>query len=110
YQRFGLNQNQPLLTAVLPYYTQMNNRLIRDKAAAILHQKLSALVNLPPGSPQRARQVKAAHNQLKAYLMMAHPEKAEAAFLTRVLSDNEPNRAGIAPGVWLSAASDLWDF
>ncbi|WP_387696261.1 ImcF-related family protein, partial [Photorhabdus sp. RM157S] len=42
YQRFGLNQNQPLLTAVLPYYTQINNRLIRDKAAAILHQKLSA--------------------------------------------------------------------
>ncbi|AKH65671.1 MULTISPECIES: ImcF-related family protein [Photorhabdus] len=110
YQRFGLNQNQPLLTAVLPYYTQINNRLIRDKAAAILHQKLSALVNLPPGSPQRAFRAKAAHNQLKAYLMMAYPQKADAAFLTRVLSENEPDRAGIAPGVWLSAASDLWDF
>ncbi|WP_387467605.1 ImcF-related family protein, partial [Photorhabdus sp. RM323S] len=110
YQRFGLNQNQPLLTAVLPYYTQVNNRLIRDKAAAILHQKLSALVDLPPGSPQRARRAKAAHDQLKAYLMMAYPAKADAAFLTRVLNENEPERAGIAPGVWLSAASSLWHF
>ncbi|MCC8374250.1 type VI secretion protein VasK [Photorhabdus sp. HUG-39] len=110
YQRFGLSQNQPLLTAVLPYYTQMNNRLIRDKAAAILHQKLSALVNLPPGSPQRARRAKSAHDQLKAYLMMASPPRAEAAFLTRVLRENEPARAGIAPGVWLSAAPDLWAF
>ncbi|WP_118988182.1 ImcF-related family protein [Photorhabdus sp. CRCIA-P01] len=110
YQRFGLNQNQPLLTAVLPYYTRMNNRLIRDKAAAILHQKLSVLVNLRPASPQRLSRAQATHDQLKAYLMMAYPQKADAAFLTRILSENEPARTGIAPGVWLSTAPDLWDF
>ncbi|KAA1174037.1 ImcF-related family protein, partial [Photorhabdus heterorhabditis] len=110
YQRFGLNQNERLLTGVMPDYTVMNNRLIRDKAASVLQAKLRTLVNLPPNSPLWAGRVAAGHDLLKAYLMMARPEKAEAAFLTRILSDNEPVRAGIAPGVWLSAASDLWDF
>ncbi len=110
YERFGLSQNQKLLMVVLPDYAQVNNRLIRDKAAAVLHAKLSALVNLPPGSPLRAKWAPAGHDQLKAYLMMAQPEKVDAAFLTRILNENEPERAGIAPGVWLDAASDLWGF
>ncbi|WP_376712598.1 ImcF-related family protein [Photorhabdus aballayi] len=110
YERFGLSQNQKLLTAVLPNYAQANNRLIRDKAAAVLHAKLSALVNLPPGSPLRAKWAPAGHDQLKAYLMMAQPEKVDAAFLTRILNENESERAGIAPSVWLDVASDLWQF
>ncbi|AWK42924.1 ImcF-related family protein [Photorhabdus laumondii] len=110
YERFGLSQNQKLLTAVLPDYAQVNNRLIRDKAAAVLHAKLSALVNLPPGSPLRAKRAQAGHDQLKAYLMMARPEKVDAVFLTRILDENEPERAGIAPGVWLDTAWDLWSF
>ncbi|QXF33939.1 type VI secretion protein VasK [Photorhabdus luminescens] len=110
YERFSLSQNQKLLTTVLPYYAQVNNRLIRDKAAAVLHAKLSALVNLPPGSPLRAKWAQAGHDQLKAYLMMAQPEKADAAFLTRILNENEPERAGIAPGVWLDASWGLWKF
>ncbi|MCC8457052.1 ImcF-related family protein [Photorhabdus aegyptia] len=110
YERFSLSQNQKLLTTVLPYYAQVNNRLIRDKAAAVLHAKLSALVNLPPGSPLRAKWAQAGHDQLKAYLMMAQPEKADAAFLTRILNENEPERAGIAPGIWLDASWGLWKF
>ncbi|WP_434525463.1 ImcF-related family protein [Photorhabdus asymbiotica] len=110
YQRFGLNQNETLLARVMPDYTAMNNRLIRDKAAAVLQTKLRALVNLPPNSPLWAGRVQVGHDLLKAYLMMARPEKAEAAFLTRILSDNEPARAGMASGVWLSTAPDLWDF
>ncbi|MDB6374256.1 ImcF-related family protein [Photorhabdus bodei] len=110
YERFGLSQNQKMLTAVLPDYAQASNRLIRDKAAAVLHAKLSALVNLPPGSPLRAKWAQAGHDQLKAYLMMAQPEKVDVVFLTRILNANEPKRAGIAPGVWLDAASDLWGF
>ncbi|NDL50957.1 MULTISPECIES: ImcF-related family protein, partial [Photorhabdus] len=52
----------------------------------------------------------AGHDQLKAYLMMAQPEKVDAAFLTRILDENEPERAGIAPAVWLDMAWDLWSF
>ncbi|MDM4108975.1 ImcF-related family protein, partial [Klebsiella oxytoca] len=33
YQRFGLDHNAPLLAALMPWYGQANNRLIRDAAA-----------------------------------------------------------------------------
>ncbi|MGX9255373.1 type VI secretion system baseplate subunit TssF [Pantoea ananatis] len=43
YQRFGLDHNQQLLDAMLPWYGVANNRLIRDPANAALAQKLSVL-------------------------------------------------------------------
>jgi type VI secretion system protein ImpL len=65
YQRFGLDHNAPLSAALMPWYTQANNRLIRDAAAQALTQKLMALANLPPRSPQRATLAKAGYDQLK---------------------------------------------
>ena len=94
YQRFGLNQNQSLLATLWPHYVEANNRLIRDPAAAILHQQLSALLKLAPDNPQRTA---GAYAQLKAYLMMARPEKADAALLLKTLNELEPARAGIPP-------------
>ncbi|WP_163500296.1 ImcF-related family protein, partial [Escherichia coli] len=41
YQRFGLDHNQQLLDALLPWYGVANNRLIRDPANEALKQKLS---------------------------------------------------------------------
>jgi type VI secretion system protein ImpL len=41
YQRFGLDHNQQLLDALLPWYGVANNRLIRDPANAALAQKLT---------------------------------------------------------------------
>ncbi len=110
YQRFGLNQSDMLLAALWPHYGTVNNHLIRDSSAARLRRQLSALVALPPGSPQRAKRARIGYDQLKAYLMMAHPEKTDAAFLTRVLSENEPVRGGIFPGLWQSVAPGLWRF
>ncbi|MGE8144301.1 ImcF-related family protein [Pseudomonas frederiksbergensis] len=110
YQRFGLNQNQALLESLWPRYVEANNRLIRDPAVTRLHQQLSALVALPPDSPERAELAHDAYNQLKAYLMMARPEKADAALLVKTLGDAEPTREGLSPGLWQSLSPKLWTF
>uniref|UniRef100_UPI00261E3E14 ImcF-related family protein n=1 Tax=Pseudomonas sp. TaxID=306 RepID=UPI00261E3E14 len=110
YQRFGLNQNQALLETLWPRYVEANNRLIRDPAAAMLRQRLNALVKLAPGSPERVERARAAYAQLKAYLMMARPQKADATVLAKTLSEVEPTRTGISPGLWQSLAPNLWQF
>ncbi|TDB45436.1 ImcF-related family protein, partial [Photorhabdus khanii] len=110
YSRFGLNQNAAQLRALWPVYQHNNTSLIRDEAAQRLHQRLTELVNLPPGSPQRRRLIKPAYNQLKAYLMMAQPEKARAAFMRRVLMENWPQRAGVTDGLWHNTGEALVTF
>lgn len=87
YQRFGLNRSHELREAVWPLYTQAHNQLLRDPAVAELEKRLKALVNLPPASSQRAQQ---AYDYLKAYLMLARPEKADSAFLVQTLGATEP--------------------
>ncbi|MCP1446056.1 type VI secretion system protein ImpL [Pseudomonas sp. GGS8] len=110
YQRFGLEQSQALLDALWPGYVLANNRLVRDPAANSLRQQLSALIKLPPDSPERATRAAGAYDQLKAYLMMARPEKADAAFLVKALGSAEPARAGVSSGLWQGLAPNLWQF
>ncbi|TKK27394.1 type VI secretion protein VasK [Pseudomonas sp. CFBP13528] len=110
YQRFGLNHNPALLETLWPRYVEANNRLIRDPAAATLRRQLNALVRLAPDNPERAERAQEAYAQLKAYLMMARPEKADASLLVTTLSDVEPTRTGISPGLWQSLAPNLWRF
>ncbi|MEJ8867032.1 ImcF-related family protein [Pseudomonas jessenii] len=110
YQRFGLNQNAALLATLWPRYLQANQRLLRDPAVANLKAHLKALVQLPPDSPERARRAPAAYAQLKAYLMMARPEKTDPVFLAQVLTDAQPQRAGFSPGLWQGLAPTLWAF
>ncbi|EPN29903.1 ImcF domain-containing protein, partial [Pseudomonas syringae pv. actinidiae ICMP 19096] len=81
--------------ALWPRYVEANNRWIRDPAAANLQRQLNALISLPPGSEQRAERAEEAYGQLKAYLMMARPQKADATFLTNALTKAEPVRAGV---------------
>ena len=110
YQRFGLDHNAQLLTALLPSYGNANNRLIRDAAAESLQRKLNELASLPANSPKRAALAKSGYDQLKVYLMMARPEKSEAAFYAQVMKTAEPLRTGVSPGLWQSLAPDLWQF
>ncbi|WP_145556764.1 ImcF-related family protein [Yersinia canariae] len=110
YQRFGLDHNAPLLEVLMPWYGQANNRILRDATAQSLHQKLSELAELPANSPQRAVLAKTGYDQLKAYLMMSRPEKADAAFFAQVMQTTEPVRTGVSPGLWQSLAPDLWQF
>ncbi|AXU94191.1 type VI secretion protein VasK [Erwinia persicina] len=110
YQRFGLDHNRQLLAAVLPWYGVVNNRLIRDPASAALTQKLSALAGSAPNSDRRAQLAKPGYNQLKAWLMMAHPDKADGAFYAQTMKTVQPARTGISTGLWQSLAPDLWAF
>lgn len=110
YLRFGLSQNDALLAVLWPRYTQANNRLMRDVATKHLEQQLTDLAALPADSPERASRAEEAHAQLKAYLMMARPEKADPELLTKVLTREEPNRPGVTPGLWTDLSPNLWAF
>ncbi len=110
YQRFGLDHNQQLLSAMLPWYGVANNRLIRDPASEALMQKLTALANSAPNSDQRTQLAKPGYDQLKAWLMMAHPDKVDGAFYAQTMKTVQPIRMGISTGLWQSLSPDLWAF
>ncbi|SNY79307.1 ImcF-related family protein [Enterobacter sp. CC120223-11] len=110
YQRFGMDHNQQLLDAMLPWYGVANNRLIRDPANEALTQKLSALANSAPNSDQRAQLAKPGYDQLKAWLMMSRPDKADGTFYAQTMKAVQPTRMGISTGLWQSLSPDLWAF
>lgn len=110
YQRFGLDHNPQLLSAMLPWYGVANNRLIRDPANAALMQKLTALTNSAPNSDQRAQLAKPGYDQLKAWLMMSRPDKVDDAFYAQTMQRVQPTRQGISTGLWQSLSPDLWAF
>ncbi|AKH63909.1 MULTISPECIES: ImcF-related family protein [Photorhabdus] len=110
YSRFGLNQNAAQLRALWPVYQRNNTRLMRDEAARRLHQRLVAWVNLPSDSPQRRKLSQRAYHQLKAYLMMAQPEKADADFMSRILMAEWPHREGVTDGLWQNTGASLLAF
>ncbi|MFF7065856.1 ImcF-related family protein [Pseudomonas sp. NPDC008258] len=100
YYRFGLDRTRALRDAAWPHYVQAVQQQVRDPAAASLQAQLSALVKLPPGSAERAQRTQQAYTQLKAYLMLARPEKSDADFLVQTLGKNEP-------GLWSFYAERL---
>ena len=110
YQRFGLSQNDALLAAMWPRYVEANNRLMRDPAAENLKRQLASLAASPADSSRRAKGAHNAYVQLKAYLMMARPEKVDAPFLVKALGHAEPTRIGVSPGLWKGLSPSLWQF
>ena len=110
YQRFGLSQNDALLAVMWPRYVEANNRLMRDPAAENLKRQLASLAASPADSSRRAKGAHNAYVQLKAYLMMARPEKVDAAFLVKALGHAEPTRIGMSPGLWKGLSPSLWQF
>ncbi|MEE1937795.1 ImcF-related family protein, partial [Pseudomonas sp. 148P] len=101
--RFGLSQNQQLLDTLWPRYVELNARLLRDPAVALLTARLAALVRLPPDSPERTRRATESYEQLTAWLMLARPEKVDPEFLVRVMSE-------LDPGAWRELSPRLWRF
>jgi type VI secretion system protein ImpL len=110
YQGFGLGQNDALLAAAWPRFAQANNELMRDVAARSLEHRLDELASLPPDSPELSRNSAGARDQLKAYLMMAQPDKVDAQFLARELGEANATRDGVVPARWQKLAPRLWEF
>ncbi|ELY4480771.1 type VI secretion protein VasK [Cronobacter turicensis] len=110
YNRAGLSHNNELLAALWPRYRASAQPLLRDAAADHLQQQLAAFVQLPPDSPQRESMAKISYDQLKLYLMLARPERMDAAWFGPALLRAWPQRVGVSDGVWQGSAPSLLSF
>lgn len=110
YQRFGINHTQQLHDALLPWYGVAAQRLIHEPARIALEEKLTYLASLPAASPLRATLAQPGYKQLKAWLMMARPERAEPAFYAQTMATVRPEYPGISTSLWQTLAPDLWAF
>lgn len=116
YTRFGLNRDAELLASLWPVYTAASNPIlvqpIRAKLEADLRQ-LGALTDQELASGGDA-QVKRAYRTLKAYLMLAHPERVDSRFLIpELLGTGEPARpdsSRLGPGGWRDLTQRLVTF
>src|SRR5699024_4392974 len=107
YLRAGMNQNTDLLAVVMPLYAQNAHLLLRDAAAAHLEQQLRTFIRLPPDSPQRGKMAKAAYDQLRLYLMLAQPQRMEAAWFSRTLMREWAQRDGVSAAFWQASGPRL---
>ncbi|QJT81789.1 ImcF-related family protein [Kosakonia sp. MUSA4] len=110
YTRFGLNQDRGTLNALWPLYARNNQMLMRDALADELHRQLNVFVELPPASDARTAGSQKAYNLLKGYLMLAHPDKADAIWLAGNMLKVWPSRAGVADSAWQTLAPKLLGF
>ncbi|WP_336777837.1 ImcF-related family protein [Pantoea sp. USHLN256] len=110
YQRFGINHTQQLHDALLPWYGVAAQRLIHEPARIALEEKLTYLAGLPAASSLRATLAQPGYKQLKAWLMMARPERAEPAFYAQTMATVQPEYPGISTSLWQTLAPNLWAF
>ncbi|WP_159564208.1 ImcF-related family protein [Budvicia diplopodorum] len=111
YLRFGLNQNDKLLTSLWPYYHKANQQNIQTPLVADLSDKLTVLVQMSPNNPERAALAKEGYDRLKAYLMLSRPDKVDAPLLTKILVENNKTPpATVSEGIWHSAGPELMQF
>lgn len=110
YVRGGLSQNDALLAALFPRYSESALPLLRDAAAEHLTQQLQAFVQLPPDSPLRERMAKSVYDRLRLYLMLSRPEKMDAAWFSATLMRDWPRRADVANGLWQGSGPALYAF
>jgi len=104
--RFGLNRDGALLDALWPGYEGAASRIlvgpIRQKLEDHLHH-LASMSDEEIASGGSA-QAQAAYDTLKAYLMLAKPERAVAAFLTPQLAATSvparPVDSPLSAGTW----------
>ena len=110
YTRFGLNQDHDTLGALWPLYARNNQLLMRDALADVLHRQLNAFVQLPPASNARTSATQHTYTLLKGYLMLARPDKADAAWLAENMLKAWPKRAGVTDSAWQTQAPKLLGF
>lgn len=109
YSRFGLNQTSQQLKALWPYYKRANIQLMQTQVIALLHKKLFMFVDNNQKSINTL-QTKDAYDILKAYLMMARPEKMDAIFWKPIIFRNWQERSNVTQGIWENTAPSLLNF
>ncbi|HBW5537962.1 TPA: hypothetical protein ORM06_003961 [Klebsiella aerogenes] len=110
YMRMGLSRNNDVLDALWPYWRQAAIPLLRDASAQHLSALMNSWRNLPPDDPQRASQSKVMYDQLRAYLMLSRPDKAEPAFFSSTVMQFWPQREGVQDGTWRAVGNSMLAF
>ncbi|SAK99518.1 ImcF-related family protein [Caballeronia ptereochthonis] len=104
--RFGLNCDRALLDALWPGYADAASRILVAPIREKLEERLRQLASLSDEEIARGgnAQVQAAYDTLKAYLMLAMPERAVAAFLAPQLAataaPDRPANSPLSSGAW----------
>lgn len=104
--RFGLNQDSTLLAALKLVYADAAGRILVTPIRQKLEDRLRQLASMSDEeiASGGSAQAQAAYDTLKAYLMLARPERAAASFLTQqILATAVPSRPFNSPvtsGTW----------
>jgi type VI secretion system protein ImpL len=106
YTRFGLNRDAELFAALWPSYESGASRIVVAPIRAKLEERLRQLASLSDTEIASGgdAQIKSAYATLKAYLMLAKPEHADATFLTpQLIGSGAPERqvnSTLSTGAW----------
>ncbi|WP_432257346.1 ImcF-related family protein [Cupriavidus sp. TMH.W2] len=110
--RFGLNRDAAVLDALWKPYTQASRQLLATPVQRDLEASLADLAQMRTDSldDQTSRWALGGHEGLKTYLMLAHPERAEPAFLAPQLIQHWSTDARLTPGEQQDLAERLLKF
>ncbi|MFP4900117.1 ImcF-related family protein [Paraburkholderia sp. BR14261] len=104
--RFGLNRDSAVLAVLWPGYEDAAGRILVGPIRQKLEDRLRQLASMSDAEIASGgnAQAQAAYDTLKAYLMLARPERAVASFLTpQLLATQAPARPSNSPlpaGTW----------
>ncbi|AQV94464.1 type VI secretion protein VasK [Cupriavidus necator] len=110
--RFGLNRDAAVLDALWKPYTQASRQLLATPVQQDLEASLVDLAQMRTDSldEQTSRWAPGGHDGLKTYLMLAHPERAEPAFLAPQMVQHWSTDARLTPGEQQDLAERLLKF
>jgi len=114
--RFGLNRDAALFATLWSSYQSGVNRIVVDPIRIKLEERLRQLASLSDAEIASGgeAQFQSAYDTLKTYLMLAKPERADAAFLTpQLLATAAPVRpinSTLREGAWLDLREQLITF
>ena len=100
FTRFGLNRDPEVLAALWKPYAKASQDILVTPLVQNLESTLVDLSRLRTDglSEETAKWALDGRDTLKAYLMLAHPERVEPAFLSRELAAHWSTDARITPG------------
>ncbi|CAG9186068.1 ImcF-related family protein [Cupriavidus pinatubonensis] len=100
FTRFGLNRDADVLAALWKPYAKASRDILVSPAAQDLEATLVDLSQLQTSglNEEASKWALQGHDTLKAYLMLAHPERVDAAFLAQQLAQHWTTDARIPPG------------